>query len=74
VIPNPATNLIRSRASTEELERRVRVLRDLDYSPYAFKGPEGKDRLQEGLYTRERAKSRYEELRKRGIENQIVKR
>jgi succinoglycan biosynthesis transport protein ExoP len=71
----PWANLIGICASMEELEERMRVLWELDYSPYAVKRPDGKNRLYVGaFYSRERAERLYEELRERGIENKIVKR
>jgi succinoglycan biosynthesis transport protein ExoP len=68
-------NLIGTYTSTQELQERMRVLQELDYSPYVVKDPYGKERLYVGaFYPKRRAERLYEELRERGIENQIVKR
>ena len=76
VIETPWANLIGTFLSPqEELEEKMRFLRELDYFPYVVKGRDGTEKLYMGaFYERDRAQRQCEELSKRGIENQIVKR
>jgi succinoglycan biosynthesis transport protein ExoP len=71
----PWANLIGIYTSNEELEKKMKALRELDYSPYVVKDSDGKDWLYVGaFYPRERAERLYKELGEKGIENKVVER
>ncbi len=75
VIETPWANLIGAYSSAVELEEKLRALADLVNSPYVIRGSDGKDRLYVGAFNAvERAKRQHEELKERGIDNEIVKR
>jgi hypothetical protein len=71
----PFTNLIGTFTSQDKLESEIQSLKGLGFSPYVIKDADGKQRLLVGaFYNEERAKRQYEELKSKGVENQIVQR
>ena len=71
----PFANLIGTFTSHDKLKGRIHSLKGLGFSPYVIKETDGKERLLIGaFYNEERAKRQYEELKSKGIENQIVQR
>lgn len=68
-------NLIGVYASSEQLQDKMRSLRNLGYSPYVIKDYDGKSRLFIGAFlTKEGAESQYHILKASGIESQILER
>jgi Mrp family chromosome partitioning ATPase len=69
----PFSNLIGTFTTAEELEDRIESLKRVGLSPYVIKDADGKQRLLVGAFhSEERAKRQYEELKSKGLENQIV--
>ncbi len=68
-------NLIGVYASSEQLQDKMRALRNLGYSPYVIKGYDGESRLFIGAFhTKEGAETQYHNLKASGIESQILER
>jgi cell division septation protein DedD len=71
----PFANLIGTFTSQDKLESKIQSLKSLGFSPYVIRDADGKQRLLVGaFYNEERAKTQYEELKSKGVENQIVQR
>ncbi len=71
----PYANGIGVYGSLEEIERHNETLKGLGYSAYLVAEPQGRYRLLVGAFMqKERAKYQSDELRAKGIENQIVQR
>jgi len=71
----PFANLIGSFTSQDKLEGKIQSLKGLGFSHYVIRDADGKQRLLVGAFqNEERAKRQYEELKSKGIENQIVQR
>lgn len=68
-------NLIGSFSSSDEVEDKIRSLRNLGYSPYAVKDQGGKFGLYVGaFYPEYRAERQYKELKSSGVQSRVVKR
>jgi succinoglycan biosynthesis transport protein ExoP len=68
-------NLIGVYGPSEQLQDKMRSLRDLGYSPYVTKDYDEKSRLFVGAFlTKEGAEIQYQNLKASGIENQILER
>jgi cell division septation protein DedD len=71
----PYANMAGVYSSLEELQRQGATLKKLGYSPYAVAEPRGKYRLLVGAFLQKhRAEQLCEELKAKGVENQIVQR
>jgi capsular exopolysaccharide synthesis family protein len=71
----PFANLIGTFTSQDKLEARAQSLKGLSFSPYVIRDPDGRQRLLVGAFqNEERARRQHEELKAKGIENQIVER
>jgi capsular exopolysaccharide synthesis family protein len=71
----PYANLVGVYESLEELQRQNQMLKELGYSSYSVAEPQGKYRLLVGAFLqKERATKQHEELKSKGIENQVVQR
>ncbi len=71
----PFANLIGTFTSQDKLEGKIQSLKGLGFSPYVIREADGKGRLLVGAFqNEERAKRQHEELKSKGIENQIVQR
>jgi len=71
----PYANLINIHTSGDELGVETEKLKELGYSPYLIKSPDGKVLLYVGSFlTRKDAEEQYRELKSKGIENQITER
>lgn len=71
----PYANMVGVYDSLEELQRQEKRLMGLGYSSYSVAEPQGKYALFVGAFLqKERAKRQHEELKSKGIENQIVER
>jgi cell division septation protein DedD len=71
----PYANLVGVYESVEEFRRQNEKLKGLGYSGYGMAEPQGKCRLLVGAFLqKERAVRLHEELKSKGIENQIVQR
>jgi cell division septation protein DedD len=71
----PFANLIGTFTSKDKLESKIQSLKSIGFSAYAVRDADGKERLLVGaFYNEKRAKRQYEELKSKGIENQIVQR
>ena len=71
----PFANLIGIFTSQDKLEGKIQSLKGLGFSPYVIREADGKQRLLVGAFqNEERARRQYEELKSKGIENQIVQR
>lgn len=71
----PFANLIGTFTSQDKLEGKIQSLKGLGFSPYVIKETDGKARLMVGAFqNEERARRQYEELKSKGVENQIVQR
>ncbi|HEX9910112.1 MAG TPA: SPOR domain-containing protein, partial [Desulfatiglandales bacterium] len=75
VTETPFANLIGTFTSQDKLEGKIQSLKGLGFSHYVIRDADGKQRLLVGAFqNEERAKRQYEELKSKGIENQIVQR
>jgi len=71
----PYANMVGVYESLEELQSQNERLKELGYSSYAVAEPQGKYALFVGAFLqKERARQQHEELKAKGVENQIVKR
>jgi cell division septation protein DedD len=71
----PFANLVGVFSSQANLEGKIQSLKGLGFSPYVIKEADGKQRLLVGaFYSEDRARRQYDELKSKGIENQIVER
>jgi capsular exopolysaccharide synthesis family protein len=71
----PFANLIGTFTSQDKLEGKIQSLKGLGFSPYVIKETDGKARLMVGAFqNEERARRQQEELKSKGVENQIVQR
>ncbi len=71
----PYANMVGVYESLEELQRQDQKLKELGYSSYSVAEPQGKYRLLVGAFLqKERATKQHEELKSKGIENQVVQR
>jgi cell division septation protein DedD len=71
----PFANLIGIFTSQDKLDGKIQSLRSQGVSPYVIREADGKARLLVGAFqNEERARRQYEELKSKGIENQIVQR
>jgi capsular exopolysaccharide synthesis family protein len=71
----PFANLIGTFTSQDKLDSRIQSLRSQGFSPYVIKEVDGKSRLLVGAFqNEERARRQYEELKSKGVENQVVER
>jgi succinoglycan biosynthesis transport protein ExoP len=71
----PFANLIGTFTSKDKLEGKIQSLKGLGVSPYVISEADGKARLLVGAFqNEERARRQYEELKSKGIENQVVQR
>ncbi len=71
----PYANMVGVYDSLEELQRQEKRLMGLGYSSYSVAEPQGKYALFVGAFLqKERAQQQHEELKSKGIENQIVQR
>jgi cell division septation protein DedD len=71
----PFAKLIGVFTSKDKLEGKIQSLKGLGFSPYVIKEADGKQRLVVGaFYNEERARRQHEELKSKGIENEIVER
>ena len=71
----PFANLIGTFTSQDKIEGKIQSLKSLGFSPYVIKEADGKGRLLVGAFqNEERARRQQEELKAKGIENQVVQR
>jgi capsular exopolysaccharide synthesis family protein len=71
----PWANLIGIYADPKTLEDKIRLLKRLGFSPYFIEDGDGESELYVGVfYPERRAKRQYDDLKAKGIENQVVKR
>jgi cell division septation protein DedD len=71
----PFANLIGTFTTQDKLESKIQSLKDLGFSHYVIRDADGKQRLLVGAFqNEERAKRQSEQLKSKGIENQIVQR
>jgi cell division septation protein DedD len=71
----PFANLIGTFTTQDKLESKIQSLKGLGFSHYVIRDADGKQRLLVGAFqNEERAKRQSEQLKSKGIENQIVQR
>jgi RPA family protein len=71
----PYANLIGRFSSSAEVEDKISYLRNLGYSPYEVKDPEGRFQVYVGaFYPEYRAERQYNELKSSGVQSRVVKR
>jgi cell division protein FtsN len=71
----PYANSIGTFSGQDKLQAKIQSLESLGFSPYVIREADGRSRLFVGAFqNEERARRQHEELKSKGIENQIVQR